>query len=285
VRAVVLDGAGYLAMEQGDLDEATELLEASLVCAKEVGATGAAALAAAHVSAVRVVSHGMEGALTAAEEGLALAREADDDFALAIALNCLAVALSAAGEHDRAKGLYEESLEVRRRLGDNSRIALALCNLGWRAFEGGDFVRATVLFGEAAEISTAIGDKRQIRAALGGLGWIAYREQRWQEADSLTRESLRLARELGMKPAYLDSIFCLAAISVATGDTSRAARLAGAAELHYSRLGGSINLYDDAVYRTIVESVKTACDTDTWVRASAETRAMSLDEAADYALS
>ena len=42
-RAKVLDGAGYLAHEQGDEDEAIALLEASLSCAKEVRAASAAA--------------------------------------------------------------------------------------------------------------------------------------------------------------------------------------------------------------------------------------------------
>ena len=50
-RAKLLDGAGYLAFEQYD-DEAVGLLEASLSCAKEVGATSTAAFAAAHVGGV-----------------------------------------------------------------------------------------------------------------------------------------------------------------------------------------------------------------------------------------
>jgi len=38
-------------------------------------------------------------------------------------------------------------------------------------------------------------------------------------------------------------------------------------------------------YEEIVKSVKAASDPDTWNRASAEGRAMTLDEAAEYALS
>jgi predicted ATPase/class 3 adenylate cyclase len=287
-RAVVLGAAGYFAMEQGELDEANELLEASLACAKQVGAIAAAAIAAAQLSGARVLRNSgsdVEAALSAAEEGLALARTGGDDFALAIALNCLGVALSAAGDNDRAKACYEESLEVRRRIGDNSRIALALCNLAWDAHKDGDLVRAASLFTDAAEIATAIGDKRHIRTALGGLGWIAYQEHRWQEAESLTRESLRLDRELGMKLDFVDPIFCLAGIAAASGDTTRAARLAGAAEFHDSRLGFARPDFYDATYRAVVESAKAACDPDVWARASAEGRAMSLEDAVDYALS
>ena len=54
------------------------------------------------------------------------------------------------------------------------------------------------MFAEAAEIATAIGDKRHVLFALAGLGRVAYREERWEDASTHTRESLRLAQELGM---------------------------------------------------------------------------------------
>ena len=133
------------------------------------------------------------------------------------------------------------------------------------------------------EIATGIGDKRHILFALGGLGRVAYREERWEEAGSHTRESLRLAQELGMKVRAAELIFRLAGIAMATGDAARAARLAAAAAFHLSLLAP--NEADDPDHREIVESVKACCDPETWDRASAEGRAMSLDEAADYALS
>ena len=65
----------------------------------------------------------------------------------------------------------------------------------------------------------------------------------------------------------------------------RTARLAAVAELHYSRLAPEPTLADAGYHRASIERAKTACDPETWERASAEGRAMSLDEAADYALS
>ena len=41
---------------------------------------------------------------------------------------------------------------------------------------------------------------------------------------------------------------------------------------------------DDPDYQEIIESVKAACDPGTWEQASAEGRAMGLDEAVAYAL-
>ena len=52
-RAEVLYGAGYLACEQNENEEALALLEASFAYAKEVGATATAAIAAAVLCPIR----------------------------------------------------------------------------------------------------------------------------------------------------------------------------------------------------------------------------------------
>jgi hypothetical protein len=81
----------------------------------------------------------------------------------------------------------------------------------------------------------------------------------------------------------VEAILCLAGRAAATGRSVRAARLAGAAEHHIETL--EHNMDDDARYRAVIESAQSACDPETWERASAEGRAMSLDEAAAYAQS
>ncbi len=288
-RAKVLYGAGYLASEQNENEEALALLEASLACARELGATAAAAIAASNLCAIRAETRSSTSdrreALAVGEEAVALARAAGEDFALAIALNNVGGVMRMLGESERATAYLEESLELRRRIGDVSRIALSLCNLAEMALLEGGIDRAAALLAEAAELATAIGDKRHVCLAHGGLGWVAYLERRWEDADRHARESLRLARELGQKLQMVGEISCLAGIAAATGDTIRTARLAAVVELHYSRLAPEPTLADAGYHRADIERAKTACDPETWERASAEGRAMSLDEAADYALS
>jgi predicted ATPase len=288
-RAKVLGGAGYLAAEQGDLDEALGMLEENLSYSKDVGATAAAASTAAVLCGVRADAQG-SGAdprpvLALGEEAVALAREAGDDFVLALALNNLGSAtMSLLGDDERATAYFEESLELRRRIGDPSRVALSLINVAGMAFVKGDVGRAAALWAEAAEIAAAIGDKRHICLAHSGLAWAAYRERRWQEADAQARESLRLARELGMKHGVVEEISCLAGIAAATGGTARAARLAAVVELQHSLAPGDGVFAELWACRAEIEDAKAACDPETWERAWAEGHAMSLDEAAEYAL-
>jgi hypothetical protein len=222
--------------------------------------------------------------LAIGEEAVALAREVGDDFVLALALNNLGSAtMTLLGDEERATACatayFEESLELRRRIGDMSRIALSLVTVASIALQADDISRAATLFAEAAEIATAIGDKRHICFAQAGLGWVVYRECRWQEAGAHMKESLRLAKELGMRTAVVEPIFALAGIAAATGDIGRAARLAGAAEFHRSLI------HEPTFHENDIEIAKASCEPETWEQASAEGRAMSLDEAADYALS
>jgi predicted ATPase len=284
-RAKLLDAAGYLASEQSD-DEAIGLLEASLACAKEVGATSTAAIAASHLGGVRAWTAtggaDLDAALAAGGEAVRFARQAEDDFALAVALNNLGVTHQLLGDTEQATAYYEESLELRRRVGDLSRVALSLANLAGIALGAGDASRAAAFFSEAAEIASAIGDKRHICVAFGGLALVAYRERRWEDADAHARASLRLAIELGDKLAIVEAIFCLAGIAAATGDPARAARLAAAAELHHAPLAPEGMPLDDEV-RASIESARAAADPGIWQEAWAAGSAMSLDEAGDDA--
>src|SRR5437763_2892726 len=141
-RAKVLHGAGYLASEQNENEEALDLLEAGLAYAKELGDNAGAAIGAATLCAIRAETssstHDRREALAVGEEAIALARAAGDNFALSIALNNVGGVIRLLGDNERATTYYEESLELRRRLGDVSRIAVSLCNLAEMALlEGG----------------------------------------------------------------------------------------------------------------------------------------------------
>ncbi len=163
-----------------------------------------------------------------------------------------------------------------------SGIALALVNVADDALGKGDAGRAATLYTEAAEIASAIGDKRHMCFAYLGLASVAHRERRWEDAETHARASLRFAREIGDKIAAAGAVFCLAGIAAATGDQARAARLAAAGELHYSRLAPEGMTFDDEV-RASIETAKAASDPRIWQEAWTTGSAMSLDEAADYA--
>src|SRR3954468_2043617 len=80
VRARLLSHAGVFACEQDENEEGLALLEASIACAKEVGASATAAIAASVLSAARAETSSSTpdrwAAVAVGEEAVALAREA-----------------------------------------------------------------------------------------------------------------------------------------------------------------------------------------------------------------
>jgi hypothetical protein len=83
----------------------------------------------------------------------------------------------------------------------------------------------------------------------------------------------------------VEDIFCLAGIAAATGDPARAARLAGAADLDASQIPPLYIEDSVRIHQPNIESSKLACDPGVWDRAFTDGRSMSLDEAAQHALS
>jgi predicted ATPase len=282
-RARALDGAGYLAGEQGD-GEARALLEASLSCARQLGSPATVAMAATHLSLYLPVDQADE-ALTLGEEAVSLAREAGDRWTLALALNNLGEIARELGESERATTLYEESYLICRELGDASRMSLCLGNLGEMAFMAGNTQRARSLLSEAVDLARELGDKRHLCYALGDLGWVALEQARLEESNRLFRESLSLSRELGSRQFSVETLPGLAAVAAAGGETARAARLAGSADALERLVGRPPTPLVTGVHERYLDAARGASDRADWERAWAEGGAMGLDEAIDYALS
>ena len=141
-RAKLLYGAGYLAYEQNENEEALALLEAELRLRegdrshRDGRDRRRRPLPASGPRRTSSTSD-RRAALAVGEEAVALARAAGDDFVLAIALNNLGGVTALLGDNERAAAYFEESLEVRRRIGDLSRIALSLANVAEMALNEG----------------------------------------------------------------------------------------------------------------------------------------------------
>ncbi len=149
-RAKALDGAGYLAGEQGADEDALALLKESLACAREVGSPDDVATAATHLS-VFMMGNDLVESLALGEEAVTAARLAGDQYMLAVAYNNLGEVARVAGDNVRATAMYEQAYLLRKDLGDASRLALSLVNLGEMALIAGDIDRASALISEGLE--------------------------------------------------------------------------------------------------------------------------------------
>ena len=183
-------------------------------------------------------------ARSACEESLVILHERGDKWRLARSLNTLGELVRTEGDYAAARSFYEQSLTLRRELGDEWGVANSLINLGYVACSQGDYRQAATLIRECLLLCQKPGDKRGIS-------------------------------------------YCLALLARVTGDTGqpeRAARLFGAAEALREAIHVRLEYVDRIEEDRNIDAVRTQLDEAAFAAAWAEGRAMTLEQAVDYAL-
>jgi predicted ATPase len=148
VRAKALKGAGWIAIWQGDYEEAVTMLEEGLASFKELEDKSSVATLLFELGTA-VVHRGDHGRVKALrQEAEALRPELSDRRAIAELLIFLGQAALVEGDHDRAVAHFEEGLTLSRELEDTWNIAMCSCSLGVTALARGDHERAAAPFEE-----------------------------------------------------------------------------------------------------------------------------------------
>jgi predicted ATPase/class 3 adenylate cyclase len=285
VRAMALAGVGELALDQGNLDRATEVCQEGLELleheAKEASEAKLNLLAWLGWVAWRREEHGQAKLLF--EEGLALSREMRDIWWIATSLSNLAVVSYSQGDYERATELYEESMDFLREQGNKHSLAINLNNLAMVMYSQGDLRGAAQLTEEAVALLRELGSRGDVALGLYNLGWIALLQDDLGKAADLYRESLSLSWEIGRNPLVQWALEGFACLAGAKGAAERAARLWGAAQaLHETKgIPRDTDFLDEADAR--IDAVRTGMGEEDW-EAWRKGRAMTLEEAVSYAL-
>jgi DNA-binding CsgD family transcriptional regulator len=173
-----------------------------------------------------------------------LFRQETDTFGLAMSLGRLGSAALAQGDHAAARASLEESVEICRETGDDWVLALALRNLAIAAVRQGDYELAAAQLGE----------------------------------------SLSVLREPQEKIYTTQSLDSLAVVVSMQGDHRRAARLFGAAKALREAVGASVLPFYRADYDLGVVTARAGLGEEVFEEAWEEGRAMTPEEAIEYAL-
>jgi predicted ATPase/DNA-binding CsgD family transcriptional regulator len=225
-----------------------------------------------------------EAAAAHLQECLALGRTLGDQQLVARALGNLGSVAYERGDLVGTAALYEESLAVFRELGDTQGVTIALSNLGLVATQQGEYGRATALLMESLSLSRELGDEWRIALALANQGEVALRQGEHGEATARYGEALALFRSLRDPRLIAITLDGLARTAAARGQPARATRLFGAAEAARERIGTLVDAPERPVYDTAVAGVRARLGETAFTAAWAEGRAMSLEQAMDYAL-
>ena len=152
-RAKALDGVGWLASEQRDIERAEAAAEEGLKLSEEAGIGGVILADFKNLLGEAAWLRGdYERAAELVEEGLMLHREARNTRGVAWSVCSLANTSSELGDYERSKELFEEGIALAREMGGALPLGDLLMALGYEYLLEGDHERATALSEEAAEL-------------------------------------------------------------------------------------------------------------------------------------
>ncbi len=229
-----------------------------------------------------------EKAVALAEEGLALSRELEDKPGIAYSLFLLGEAAALYGDRARLRALRAEAEALRPELEDRPASAYLLICLGLAAQEEGDHEQVEALLGESMAMHRELGDERGAAICRSILGVAALERGDPERAALHEEEFLCWTRETKEKAGIVYGLMVMAGVATLRGEPpARAARLWGAEEALREAIGYPRSPYDRAHYdyEGYKAAIRSRLDEAAWEAAWSEGRAMTPEEALEYALS
>ena len=203
-RAWALNGAGWIALFQGDFDAAKTLLERALALFRELGDKEGIASSLANLGFVAMLGQREDipvpdllGEARELRPGLRNRRT----VAYLLLLEGVA-AFVIEGNLSRARKLHQESLALLREVWDLQGVGGCLFNMGLIELAQAGYSRATQLFREALNVAREADDKNIIQLAFFGLANVAARRGRPVRAARLwgASENVREAFDMQLSP-------------------------------------------------------------------------------------
>jgi predicted ATPase/DNA-binding SARP family transcriptional activator len=293
-RIKALEGLGWMTQLQGETGRAKAAYGEMLGLSRRSGDKGSVATALNSLGQLAVAEGDHERAAALLEENLAVLEGFEDEPKPGVvpkkfyALNLLGIlALNREGDCAQAEALWEESLALAREAGDTNQVGTMLVALGYAVVVQGDWERSTALCEEALACARGLGGAgvHILPEALVNLGLAARGRGERERAEAYFREALTASQELGSDPSTINALEGMAGLAGTLGEPARAARLWGAAEATREVIGVALPACDRALHEPHLAAARSLLGEAAWNEALAEGRAMSLDQAAEYALS
>jgi non-specific serine/threonine protein kinase len=244
VRAKVLEAAAGLAWRQGNIEQATAL----------------------------------------SQENLDLCRTLGDKHGMAFSLGTLGRVAWLGGDYAKAWTCHEQALVLRREMDNRSGMSYSLGHLAEVAWGEGNLTQAKELCIEALALLRRVHPQWHLGELLNKLGTVARSQGDYVLARSSFDESLADQRDLGDRWDIAYSLEGIACIAAAEGRPEGAVLLWGFAEALRETINAPLPPAYSANYAPIISHSRTQLGVETFARAWADGRKMSVNQAIDYAL-
>jgi tetratricopeptide (TPR) repeat protein len=222
-------------------------------------------------------------------ESLAVLRETGDMNGMAILFKNQGYTAQLQDDYASARSLYERSLTLAREGGNASLVADVLGDLGTVAYEQEDYATARSLLEESLAVLRETGNRTGIAYCLYYLGMVTDAQGDHAHAASLYKDGLAMHREA---EDMFGIVLCLAGLGDWAGVRKRQKkeqrehmlRLLGAASVQFEAIGYVLRPRDRLRYEQGLSLSRAQLGEEVFEKARAEGRAMSMEEAIEYAL-
>ena len=223
LRAAVLDGAGWMAADQGDQPRALPLHEQSLRLRRELGNPKGTADSLRAVGVVAGNLGDLTRFRTCMDESLALYRMLDDRWGVATVLaNQADDAFAHLHAYERAVTLRTEALDIMRDLGDRWFTGRGLHKLAYVVYRQGDFARAQALAEACLRLFRELGDPIQETSAVFAQAMIAHAQGDRAHARQQYEDILARGREQQDVNTLASTLAYLGYLALEQGDYAEA---------------------------------------------------------------
>jgi non-specific serine/threonine protein kinase len=216
------------------------------------------------------------------EECLGIRRELGDRVGIVETLTSLGLVEHERGDHATALAYLEERLVMQQEVGDRQDTANTIYWMGRIAEAQGDLAKARLHLEAARAIDLEFGQKAG--HAAWRLGDVLCMQGDYAAARTLLIECLETAWELGDKFLAMSSLEYLAWLAHSQGQSERAARLYGTADVLRTTFGYTFSPSDQNKYAPRTTAVRAALSDDAFATAWESGRAMTMAQAIEYAL-
>jgi predicted ATPase/class 3 adenylate cyclase len=213
------------------------------------------------------------------EEGLGLAREANEPRMVMSILNTLSLAALGQGERDAARTHGHEALELAERLQNVRGITVAANALAQIHRLAGELDAAEPLYARTVALAKELGDQNAVAVGELNLAMLAIARGADESARRRLLEVLRIAQETGSMPAGQSVLEVSSGLAARRHEWVNAARFFGAAERQTGHTGIRRDPADEAFLHPLLAQTRAALDEGAFARAAESGRALGYDDA------
>jgi predicted ATPase/class 3 adenylate cyclase len=285
IQAKALNVLGLLGFGQGDNLGALKAFEESARLSRQIGEKHLLAQALSYSGMGKAFLGQGEVAYAAAEEAVALAREVGDKVSLGLALTNLAGVIAMVyRDLDRMRAYAEEGIRILRETGSHWATAMTVFGFGLFTATQGNYAEARSQFEACIPLFTELRDRHRLGMVHSELAHLERRQGHFAEAKALYRETIQEWQKIGHRAAIAHELECFAFIAKIQEEDKRAARLFGAAEILRENINIPMNPSERVEYDREVNDLRANMDEATFAKCWSEGRALTMEQAIEYAL-